>query len=158
MVRSLLISALIACGPSAGETAAINYAAEMQSLFEENKAINRAFLDVAAKLKRGRMDVHAVAKRFDSQVVPRAVALSERVVTVSPKTDTLSQVHAEITRAWSIRAAAYTALNQAWTDGDLQAYTRALHDNTAVTKAEVRYIAAVNAVLAPHQLQIDPYP
>ena len=158
MVRTLPLLALIGCGLGASETAAVTYTAEMQALFEENKAINREFLDVAASIKKGTMDVHGVASRFGTRVVPRAAALAEKVDALQPGTAALEHVHAGIERAWSIRADAYAALNQAWTAGDLQAYTRALHDNTAVHKAEARYIEAVNTVLATHQLQLDPYP
>ena len=158
MVQPYIILAFLACGPNSRERAATAYAAEMQLLLDENKAIGREFLDVASSIKKGKLDTHGVAKRFTERVVPRAVDLAKKVEEIEAGTDNLAQVHGEISRAWQIRADAYRQLRIAWNDGDLQSYTRALHDHRAVEKAEARYLEATNTILAPYQLSLDPYP
>jgi hypothetical protein len=49
-------------------------------------------------------------------------------------------------------------MSEAVQKSDLAAYTRAMHDNRAVRKAEDRYIEAANTLLLPYQVQLDPYP
>jgi hypothetical protein len=153
-----LLMTFTACEPLGRQTDARAYATEMQSLFVENRAISREFLDVAALIKKESLDAHQIAERFEERVVPRAVALSEKVDAVDPGRSGLTQVHAGIERAWTIRADAYTALAKAWKDADNTAFSRALHDNRAVRKAEERYIEAANQLLVDHQIQLDPYP
>ncbi len=158
MVLPYIILALLGCGPNSQERAAIAYATDMQALLDENKAIGREFLDVAASIKKDSLDTHGVAKRFTERIVPRAVDLSRKVEEIEPGTESLAKVHGEIARAWQIRADAYRQLRIAWNDGDLQGYTRALHDHRAVEKAETRYLNATNTILAPYRLSLDPYP
>jgi len=158
MVLPYIILALLGCGPNSQERAAIAYATEMQALLDENKAIGREFLDVAASIKKDSLDTHGVAKRFTERIVPRAVDLSKKVEQIEPGTESLAKVHGEISRAWQIRADAYRQLRIAWNDGDLQGYTRALHDHRAVEKAETRYLNATNMILARYQVTLDPYP
>ena len=116
------------------------------------------FLHVAVDIKKEAIDTHGVAKRFTERVVPRAVQLATKVEAIEAGTENLAKVHGEISRAWQIRADAYRQLRIAWNSGDLQAYTRALHDHRAVEKAEARYIEATNTILAPYELSLDPYP
>ena len=150
--------ALAACGEHGRSADAKAYAAEMQTLFVENKAISREFLDVAALVKKQELTPNEVADRFKDRVVPRAQSLAEKVDAVDPGSSGLEQVHSGIERAWSIRAESYAALAQAWDDADNGASTRAMHDNRSVRKAEERYIEAANRLLFEHQLELDPYP
>ena len=158
MVQLLLISQLLGCGPDARETASRAYAEEMQSLWGENQAIGREFMDVAAKLKKKDIDPHEIAERFDMRVVPRARTLAEKVGAVTTEAKTLQQVHGGIVRAWEIRADAYDQMNKAWLKADMQAFTRALNDNRAVRKAEDRYLDSANKLLEPYQVALDPNP
>ena len=158
MLRFAILMTLTACGPPDREVDAKAYAKEMQGLFVENKAIGREFLDVAALVKKQEVTTNELADRFAKRVVPRATQLAEKVDAVDPGRSGLGQVHAGIERAWSIRAEAYTALSKAWKDADNSAFTRALHDNRAVRKAEERYIEAVNKLLSEHEVALDPYP
>lgn len=158
MFRLLTIFALTACGPNEREADTKAYATAMQAMFVENKAINREFLDVAGMLKKSEINATGVAKRFDDRVVPRAQELAADVEKVAPGKSGLNQVHSGIVRAWTIRAESYAAMSQAVQSDDLAAYTRAMHDNRAVRKAEERYIEAANKLLLPYQVQLDPYP
>jgi hypothetical protein len=158
MVQLLLISQLLACGPGARETASRAYAKEMQTLWGENLAIGREFMDVATRLKKDTIDPHDVAKRFDMRVIPRARKLADKVGALRADTESLQQVHAGIVRAWEIRADSYEQMNTAWLTADMQAYTRALSDNRSVRKAEDRYLEAANTLLAPYQVALDPNP
>jgi len=158
MFRLLTIFALSACGPSERESDAKAYAVAMQTMFGENKAISREFLDVAGLLKKSEVNALGVAKRFDERVLPRAQKLAAQVERVAPGNSGLDQVHSGIVRAWTIRAESYAAMSEAVKEGDLAAYTRAMHDNRAVRKAEDRYIEAANQLLLPYQVQLDPYP
>lgn len=158
MFRLLIIFTLSACGPSGRESDAKAYAGTMQAMFTENMAIGREFLDVAGMLKKSEVNALDVAKRFDDRVVPRAQKLATKVGEVAPGKSGLDQVHGGIVRAWTIRADSYAAMSEAVQKDDLAAYTRAMHDNRAVRKAEDRYIEAVNKLLLPYQVQLDPYP
>ncbi len=158
MVQLLLISQLLACGPDARETASRAYATEMQNLWRENQAIGREFMDVAALLKKDKIDPHTIAERFDMRVVPRARSLSDKVSVLQPGTESLKQVHAGIVRAWEIRADSYEQMNTAWLQADMQAYTRALNDNRSVRQAEDRYLEATNKLLEPYEITLDPNP
>ena len=158
MVLTLSILTLFSCGPSAREQAATAYVEQMDALFSENKAITRELINVALGLKKKELETHEVAHRFEDRVVPRAIELARKVDDIQPGTEALMQVHAGIERAWQIRAEAYTQAAKAWKDGELQAFTRAQHDNQAVSAAEERYIEAINTVLAEYQLSLDPYP
>jgi len=158
MVQLLLISQLLGCGPDARETATRAYATEMQNLWRENQAIGREFMDVAAQLKKEMLTPDDVAERFDMRVVPRARSLSDKVAALEAGTESLSQVHAGIVRAWEIRADSYEQMNKAWLQADMQAYTRALNDNRSVRKAEDRYLEATNKLLEPYQVTLDPNP
>ena len=90
--------------------------------------------------------------------MPRAAELAQKVDAIQPGTESLMQVHAGIERAWQIRAEAYAQAAKAWEDGELQSFTRAQHDNQAVSAAEERYIEAANTLLAEYQLRLDLYP
>ncbi len=158
MFRLLTFFTLSACGPSERESDAKAYAVAMQAMFEENKAISREFLDVAGLLKKSEVNALGVADRFDERVLPRAQKLANNVEDVTPGKSGLDQVHSGIVRAWTIRAESYAAMSTAVQKDDLAAYTRAMHDNRAVRKAEERYIEAVNKLLLPYQVQLDPYP
>ena len=153
-----IIFALSACGPSGRESDAKAYAVSMQAMFVENKAISREFLDVAGMLKRADVNALGVAERFDDRVVPRAQKLATKVEKIEPGRSGLEQVHTGIVRAWTIRAGAYATMSEAVQKSNLAAYTRAMHDNRAVRKAEDRYIEAANKLLLPYQVQLDPYP
>ena len=158
MFRLLIIFALTSCGPTGREADTKAYAVAMQAMFVENEAINREFLDVAGMLKKSEINATGVAERFEERVVPRAQQLAEKVKKVAPGKSGLDQVHSGIVRAWSIRADAYATMSEAVQKGDLAAYTRAMHDNRAVRKAEDRYIEATNKLLLPYQVQLDRYP
>jgi hypothetical protein len=158
MFRLLTIFALSACGPSERESDAKAYAVAMQAMFRENKAISREFLDVAGMLKKSEINAIGVAERFDERVVPRARKLAAEVKEVAPGNSGLEPVHVGIVRAWTIRADSYAAMSEAVQKSDLAAYTRAMHDNRAVRKAEDRYIEAANTLLLPYEVQLDPYP
>lgn len=158
MVITLSILSLIACGPSAREQAATAYVQQMEALFAENKTITREFINVALGLKKKDLETHEVAERFAERVVPRAAELAQKVDAIQPGTESLMQVHAGIERAWQIRAEAYAQAAKAWEDGELQSFTRAQHDNQAVSAAEERYIEAANTLLAEYQLRLDLYP
>ncbi len=158
MLRFATLLTLTACGPTGREADARAYAREMQGLFVENKAIGREFLDVAALVKKQEVTTNELADRFAKRVVPRASELATKVDAIDPGRSGLGPVHSGIERAWSIRAEAYTALSNAWKDADNSAFTRALHDNRAVRKAEERYIEAVNKLLSEHEVVLDPYP
>ena len=156
LVASFL--AFSACGSFSKGSDAQAYAQEMQSLFVENKAIGREFFDVTVLVKKQELNTPEIAARFAERVVPRAADLAEKVDAVEPGTSGLEQVHSGIERAWAIRAESYAALSKAWTDADNAAFTRALHDNRSVRKAEERYIEAANRLLLEHEVQLDPYP
>ena len=158
MFQILYIIQLVACGPSAKETAAQAYAAEMQKMWSENHQLGRQFMEVAAKIKKGDMGALDVAKRFDERIVPSARDLADKVTEVETGTDTLEAVHAGIVRAWEIRADSYEQMNKAWSETDMQSYTRALNDNRTVREAEDQYLEAVNKVLLAYDLRIDPVP
>jgi len=158
MVLTLSILTLFSCGPSAREQAATTYVKQMEGLFAENKTITREFINVALGLKKKDLETHEVAIRFADRVVPRAAELAKKVDDIQPGTEALMQVHAGIERAWQIRSEAYAQAAKAWEDGELQSFTRAQHDNQAVSAAEERYIEAVNTLLAEYQLRLDLYP
>ena len=156
LVASLL--ALLSCDSLSEGTDAQAYATEMQALLVENNAIRREFFDVTVLVKKHELNTPEIANRFADRVVPRAAALAEKVDAIQAKTSGLEQVHSGIERAWAIRAESYAALSKAWTDADNAAFTRALHDNRSVRKAEERYIEAANRLLLEHEVQLDPYP
>ena len=156
MFQILFIFQLIACGPSAQETASRAYAAEMQKMWSENHQIERQFMDVAAQIKKGEIGALDVAKRFDERIVPKARALADKVTEVETGNDALESVHAGIVRAWEIRADSYEQMNKAWNETDMQSYTRALNDNRTVREAEDQYLKAVNELLQAHELRIEP--
>jgi len=158
MFQLLIIFALSACGPSDRESEAKAYASAMQAMFGENKAISREFLDVAGLVKKSEINAVGVAERVDERGVPRAQKLATKVEEIAPGKSGLEQVHSGIVRAWTIRAQSYAAMSEAVQKDDLAAYTRAMHDNRAVRKAEDRYIEAANKLLLPYQVQLDPYP
>lgn len=156
MVPTLLT--VLACGQLGKDSDAEAYAAAMQRLFVENNAISREFLDVAVLVKKQELAAGEIAERFSKRVVPRATALAQKVDAIDPGSSGLEQVHSGIERAWAIRAESYSALADAWTSADNAAFTRAMHDNRSVRKAEDRYIEAANRLLREHELQLDPYP
>ena len=158
MVLTLSILTLFSCGPSAREQAATTYVKQMEGLFAENTTLTREFINVALGLKKKDLETQEVAIRFADRVVPRAAELAKKVDDIHPGTEALMQVHAGIERAWQIRAEAYAQAAKAWEDGELQSFTRAQHDNQAVSAAEERYIEAVNTLLAEYQLRLDLYP
>ena len=136
MFQLLLLSQLIACGPDARETASRAYAEQMQSLWSENHAIGREFMDVAAKIKKEEIKALEITQRFEDRVVPRARALADKANAIETGTASLEQVHAGIVRAWEIRADAYEQIVKALENTDMQSYSRALNDNRAVRQAE----------------------
>ena len=150
--------ALLACGQMGQDSDAKAYTAAMQRLFDENNAISREFLDVAVLVKKQDLAAHEIAARFSERVVPRATALAQKVDAIDPGSSGLEQVHSGIERAWAIRAESYSALADAWTSADNAAFTRAMHDNRSVRKAEDRYVEAANRLLREHDVQLDPYP
>jgi hypothetical protein len=155
MVPTLFILAFFACGPSASQQAHERYAEQMQGHLDDNNALQQTFLEMAQGIKERQLDVHAVANRFDADIVNVAAALSAGVSGIQPTQPVLQAVHSELSRAWSIRSKAYTAISLAWADGDLEAYTRAAHENTLVYQAEERYFEAVNGLLGPYGLHLS---
>ena len=98
MVLTLSIVTLFSCGPSAREEAATAYVKQMESLFAENKAITREFINVALGLKKKDLETHEVAIRFTDRVVPRAAELAKKVDDIQPGTEALRS-----TRRLSVR-------------------------------------------------------
>jgi len=153
-----ILGLLTACGPDARERDALAYIEKMQPLLGDNVTLSREFLDVAAKLKRDEISHAELGERLGERIVPRAMALKEAVKAVTPETQALSDVHKGLVRAWSNRADAFGRMHTAWDGGDLKVFNAAAGDHTTVQKAEQRYFVAIETVLEPYHLTLDPYP
>lgn len=154
----LLIAFLGGCGPDPVEQDAVAYHAAVTPLFSQNLVIATGFLDIASRVKKGEAPPEQVAQRLSTELSPAADQLKAAVEKIEPVTPALGEAHTVLVRAWTDRAAAYHAMNDAWNANDPVAFEAAQKQNLQSKLDEERYFSTANAALAPYGLVLDQYP
>ena len=154
----LLIAFLGGCGPDPVEQDAAAYYAAVTPLFGQNLVIATGFLDIASRVKKGEAPPEVVAVRLGTELTPAADQLKAAVEKIEPVTPALGEAHTILVHAWTDRAAAYHAMNDAWIANDPAAFDAARKKNLQSKLDEERYFQTANAALAPYGLILDQYP
>lgn len=155
----VIIGALcLACGASPEADDASAYVAAMQAPLRDNAALAQRFLTSASMVKKHGTDGPRLAEELALDLVPQADALAKAVGAVDPESPSLDEAHALIVKAWVDRAAAYGAMRDAWTSGDLNAWDAAAKKNWESKLDEERYFSEVNRYLAEYELRLEQYP
>ena len=158
LVLALLGVLALACGgnPDADDAAA--YVAAMQVPLRDNASLAQRFLTSASMVKKKSTDGPRLAEELARELAPRAEALSQSLAPIDPASPRLDDAHAILVKAWAERAAAYGAMRDAWTAGDVAAWDAAVKRNTQSKLDEERYFAEVNRYLAAYELKLAQYP
>lgn len=156
---ALLLAPFLAggCGDPS-QRAADDYVAAMQPVLARNMDLTREFVDVATEVKKGEASARAVARRFESSLVPQATALRDAVVAIQPEDPELAATHALLAEAWTGRVAVYAELHRAWGAGELEAFDAATRTNLDLKDSEQQYFTQANAWLEERGQRLDPYP
>jgi hypothetical protein len=152
-----LLPLVLACagGPEAGE--AQQYVDAMNPVLAQNGALAQSFLTEASRVKKKEVDGGQLAELLTKELAPHALELSRSVAAITPTEPRLSASHAVLVHSWSERAAAYTALSEAWARGDVTAWDAGVRKNTAAKLEEERYFTEINGVLGEWDLSITQY-
>lgn len=135
-----------------------DYVRQMQPLVTQNRALGEQFLTLASKIKKGEVDAPTVSAELQKSVVPAAKAVAEQVTLVRPQNSVLITPHAELADAWSDRARAYQAATQAWANGDLAGFDKAVKAAGEAAEHEAQAADRINAELHGTGVQVDLYP
>lgn len=149
---------LLSCGPSAQKRAAADYVSAMTPLLQDNTKLSRAFLDLAAQVKKQRTLPQEVADQLETDFIPAARSLRDGASAIAPETSPLGGIHMGLVRAWTNRVSAYEGMHKAWASGDLADFEGVAVDHQTVFKAEARYFDSVNTTLGEHGLSLSQYP
>lgn len=162
--RSIALPVLLLAGAQAtacfdpSEREAAEYVVAMQPVLVQNMELTREFVDVATEVKKGKADARGVARRFESSLVPKATALRDAVVAITPQDEELAATHALLAQAWTGRVAVYAELHRAWGAGELDALDNAARTNLELKSTEEQYFSQVNTWLQARDQHLDPYP
>ena len=159
-VRAVAIIAflILACAGGGEPDPAAAYVSALEPAMVENAALAQRFLTEASRIKKKETDGAQLAEVIAKELGPKADELSRAAGAVSPLDPRLTEPHAVLVKAWADRAAAYTAMRDAWAAGDLIAWDAAVKKNTQSKLDEERYFTDINAVLAPEGLTLRQYP
>lgn len=155
---AILGALCLACGASPEADDASAYVAAMEGPLRDNAAMAQRFLTSASMVKKQTTDGPRLAEDLARELAPQAEALAKAVGAVDPDSPRLDEAHAVIVKAWVDRAAAYGAMRDAWTSGDLAAWDAAVKKNTQSKFDEERYFSEVNRYLAVYELRLEQYP
>ena len=148
----------LACGASPEADDASAYVAAMQAPLRDNAAMAQRFLTSASMVKKQTTDGSKQAEELARELAPQADALAKAVGAIDPEAPRLDEAHALLVKAWVDRAAAYAAMRDAWSAGDLVAWDAAVKKNTQSKLDEERYFTEVNRYLAEHEFRLLQYP
>jgi len=159
-VRWLLpvVFAILACAGGPESDVAGAYVAAMQPVLTENGALAQRFLTEASRVKKKETDGATLEAMLHAELAPQAAALLTKAKAVNPGDPKLDDAHALLVKAWTARSAAYAALEDAWTRGDVLAWDAAMKQNAQAKVDEEAYFTQIDAALAPYELRLEQYP
>jgi hypothetical protein len=152
----VLFSLACGAGPEAEDAQA--YVDAMRQPLADNAVLAQRFLTDASEVKKQTMDGPKLAEQLARELAPQASTLSKTVAGLSPAEPELHDAHAILVQAWADRAAAYAAMNESWSKGDLAGWDAAMKQNTQSKLREEEYFVQVNAYLSAFDLRLEQYP
>ena len=156
-VLVVLVSA-IGCSGSGNDLPIREYHATVQPLMVENEALADKFIELAIQIKQENIPGEEVARKLESDLIPHAQGLRAKASSINLGQNELGQVHAILVNAWTLRAAAYKQMVEAYEQSDTQIFDNALSNNNNSKSSEETYFSEVNRYFATKGLRLIQFP
>jgi len=154
----LLLFTVTACGGSGGQLPIQDYFQAVQPLMFENKQLADSFTELAGQIHEGQVTGDQVAEQFKSKLIPLAESLRSGASRIQLRDKELSDVHAILLDAWTLRSTAYTQMLQAYQESDTSVFEMAMSTNTDSKQKEEIYFGQANRYFVTENLRLYQFP
>ena len=154
VVFGMLAGTLLACSEDPRRQQTLDYLERLQPVLYENSLLAQQVLLQAATVYNGTAKPEALATAWEVDVVPMAMHVHTLAGSVEPP-DHLAADHAALVQLWQRRADAYRDVAEGQRTANVELFSRAQRDVSAITLSEDQWVRAFNAKLAPMDLYLD---